>query len=269
MSRRAQRIVGHAETNLEEATPRRAACPGENMQHPSIRLLLPLVATLGACAADPVDLGEDRVVGSALSDYAGTWDGYAEAFEFSDGTDAVHLVLGQDGKGELWLGEAEPLPAPDADRAYPPGAPGPGKSESVPYGAVAGFGYPIDDGEVEDNRLRMHSSSGELYREWCDMMTPHLVTNATPTYYACLPFSGFGFTEDGKCTNGPNLEEVIECGLADCLTQCACSEDDCAVSPNRLSADMRVDATLEGDGDKFVGTLLLGSERINVRLTRM
>jgi hypothetical protein len=240
------------------------------MQFPSIRrLLVPLVATLAACTADPVDLGEDHVVGSALSDYAGTWDGYAEAFEFSDGSDAVHLVLGEDGTGELWLGDADPLPPPEADLAYPPGADGLAKSETVPYGAVSGFGYPIDDGEVEDNRLRMNSSSGELYREWCDLMTPHLVQNATPTYYACLPFAGFGFNDAGECTNGADLENVIECGLTDCLSRCECSEDDCAVSANALTPDMRVDATLEGDGDKFVGTLVLGSERITVRLTRM
>jgi hypothetical protein len=245
------------------------------MKYPSIRrtalarpLLFPLMASLAACAGEPVDLGEDRAIGSALSDYAGSWSGYAEAFEFSDETDAVRLMLGSDGTGELWLGEADPLPAPDPDRGYPPGPPRTLK-EIVPHGAVAGFPYPIADGVVEDNRLRMHSSSGELYREWCDLQTPHLVTNAAPPFYACLPFSGFGTNRDDQCTNGPNLEDVIDCGLTECLSSCECSEDDCAVSPNVLTQDMRIDATLEGDGDAFVGTLVLGSERITVRLTRM
>ncbi|HMI91632.1 MAG TPA: hypothetical protein VK509_09735 [Polyangiales bacterium] len=238
------------------------------MQYLSIRrLALPLIASIAACGGDPVDLGEDRVVGSALSDYAGTWDGYAEAFEFSDDTDGVHLVMGADGTGELWLGEADPLPAPEADHAYPPGTRT--AKETLPSGAVAGFGYPIADGEVDDNRLRMHSRSGEVYREWCDLQTPHLVVNATPSYYACLPFSGYGTNESGECTNGPELEDVIDCGLADCLTRCECSEDACAVAPNVLTPDMRVDATLEGEGDSFVGTLVLGSERITVRLTRV
>jgi len=240
------------------------------MKYPSIRrLVLPLIASLAACGGDPVDLGEDRAVGSALSDYAGTWDGYAEAFEFSDGTDAVHLALDADGTGELWLGEADPLPPPDADQAFPPGR-GMTFKEGIPPGAAAGFGYPIADGAVEDNRLRMHSSTGELYREWCDLQTPHLVQNAMPSYYACLPFASFGFIDEtGECVTGATFEDVIDCGLSDCLSICECSEDDCAVSPNALTPDIRVDATLEGDGDSFVGTLVLDSERITVRLTRM
>jgi hypothetical protein len=241
------------------------------MQYRSLRLLLlPLLASLGACSSDPVDLGRDnpKVLGATLSDYAGTWDGFAEAFEFSDGTDAVHLVLDGDGNGELWLGEADPLPAPEADRGYPPGTRALGLVDSA-EGAVAGFGYPIVDGAVEDNRLRLNSSKGELYREWCDLQTPHVVQNATPSYYACLPFAGFGTTDNGECILGESLENVIDCGLPACLTRCECNEDDCAVSPHLLSPDIRVDATLEGDGDSFVGTLVLGPERINVRLTRM
>jgi hypothetical protein len=231
-----------------------------------------LLAPLTACgnADDPVDLGHDdpHALGSALSDYAGSWKGRTEAFEFADGTDTVTVEIAGDGSGELVLGDAALLPPPDPNHAYPPGD-SKGYPEKPVQGVVPGFAYPIADAVVGDNRIRMHSSSGELYREWCDLMTPHLVANATPAYYACLPFAGFGTNDAGECTNGENLDQVIDCGVTSCLAACECSEDDCHVNEGFAQPDIQIDARLEDDGDSFVGTLVLGSERITVLLTRM
>jgi hypothetical protein len=231
-------------------------------------LILSLFAALGACAndEDPVDLGRDdpRALGSALSDYAGSWDGYAEAYEFSDGTDSVQLAIGTDGTGELRVGEAPELPPPDPARGYPDSA---GLKQLGPRGAVPGFAYPFTDATVDDNRIRMHSAMAELYREWCGLMTPHVVRNATPEYYACLPYSGYDIDGNGNCTTGETNEDPIDCGLLDCLSVCECNGSECSATGTATS-DIRIDATLEGDPDSFVGTLVLGSERITVRLTR-
>jgi hypothetical protein len=254
------------------------AAPGRKklMHHAlSRRLALALLlAPFAACgnADDPVDLGHDgpsHALGSALSDYAGTWQGRTEAFEFSDGSDTVTIEIAANGSGELRLGDTPELPPPDPSHGYPPN-----DAETYPgkplQGVAPGFAYPIADAVVGENRIRMHSSSGELYREWCDLMTPHLVTNATPTYYACLPFAGFGTTDNkGECTNGENLDQLIDCGLTLCLSMCECSQDDCHVNEGFVQPDIQIDARLEDDGDSFVGTLVLGSERITVLLTRM
>jgi hypothetical protein len=227
-----------------------------------------LAALLGACvSSDPVDLGRDeaKVLGSALSDYAGTWEGYAEAYSFDDGTDRVRLEMGADGRGELWVGSAGPLAPPEADRGYPPSSP----NETEEDRLVSGYPYPIVDGAIEETRIRLHSSSGDVYREWCELMTPHLVTNATPSHYACLPFSGFGTNEQGECTNGADLDMVIDCGLTHCLGQCECTESACSISSYLAESDVLIDATLEGEGDSFVGTLVIDRSRITVRLARM
>ena len=144
-----------------------------------------------------------------------------------------------------------------------------GVYEGVPEGLVSGYPYPIEDGVVEDQRIRMHTTTGDVYREWCELMTPYLVTNATPSYYACLPFAGFGTNDKGECTNGENLDMIIDCGLTHCIGQCECTQSECSVNPIVTQPDVLIDATLEGGGDSFVGTLVIDDTRITVRLTRM
>jgi hypothetical protein len=237
------------------------------------------VLALGACAsAKPVDLGHDdpTPLGSALSDYEGTWEGYAEAYQWDDGTDTVRLELGPDGTGVLEVGDAAPLPPPDPTRGYPPSVTS--FYEGVPESLASGYTYPVTDGAVEDNRLRMRSNSDDLWREWCELMTPHLTENTMPAYYACLPIAGWG--EDpttGTCVTGINSDIPIDCGLPRCLTQCECTEQSCGLSTQLERQNVLIDATLEGDGDEFEGTLVLGADanvqslgtRVTIRLTRL
>lgn len=224
------------------------------------------VFVIGGCVStEPVDLGHDKpeALGAALSDYEGSWDGYAEAFVFDDGTDRVHLELGPDGTGILQVGNAEPLAAPDADHGYPPSAEniydGVPESEAL----ISGFDYPVTDGSVSANRLRMRSNSRELYREWCELQTPHLVTNAAPTYWACLPTAGYSTSQDENgdtvCTVGDNDEIEIDCSKPLCLSTCTCTEDSCGLGGVQAESNVVIDAALEGDGDTFTGTLALGA----------
>src|SRR5262245_9474401 len=59
--------------------------------------------------------------GNQVSDYAATWDGYAEAFTFEDGSDRVRLTIHANGEGTIEVGDSAPLPPPtDPNVGYPP-----------------------------------------------------------------------------------------------------------------------------------------------------
>src|SRR5262245_32135807 len=123
------------------------------------RVLVPACLVLGACSADPVNLGDGRlgVDRSALSSYAAVWEGYAEAYEFSSGSDRVRLVLDANGAGTFSFGVGEPLPQPtDPDAAFPfQPAEGPtGYGFAAVPNPLEGFAYGVSGALVEDERLR-------------------------------------------------------------------------------------------------------------------
>jgi hypothetical protein len=223
-----------------------------------------LIVALGAsvgCGSDggnaKVDLGNDKVAktGEKLSDYAGDWHGYAEAFNFNDGTDTIKIKLDAHGKGVIEVGEANPLPPPEADEYYPPlddnnGAPSdPFVVERVTQQLVSGFSYPISGAKVESKRIRFESSTGEVLREWCELQTPVL----------CAP-NGFSTGPDG-CSLG---DMPVPCAKLACMRVCACSKTSCESS---TGTSVQFDAALESDGEELVGTLAVG-DRITVRLSR-
>jgi len=222
-----------------------------------------VLSSFGCMSSEPVDLGDDtpKSLGAALSDYAGSWDGYAEAYKFDDGTDRVRLQLAGDGSGSLLLGEANPPAEPDPDNGYPPDSDS--SDWMKPVSVIAGFSYPIEGAAVKQNRIRFGSHSSELHRQWCSLQTP-FPDDRDPDYYACLPNTGFSWVDD-SCTLGDG--SVVHCGKLACRQLCECTQDECHVLDS--GADIEVDAALEGDGDDFVGTLVLLGERVTVRLTRM
>ena len=78
---------------------------------------------LVACGGEgPVDIGND-VTGERLEDYVASWDGYAEAFDFGDGSDRVRIELDANGEGSLtWV--IPPLrPSPTRTPGTIPGPP--------------------------------------------------------------------------------------------------------------------------------------------------
>jgi hypothetical protein len=259
-----QRIGGGAETDLDEATKEVAEM--KRFNHRSV--LLCALGWLAACSnGTPVDIGDDRVesLGESLTDYAGSWDGYAEVFRFDDGSDRIRLVLGDDGTGVLEVGESEALPEPDPDDVYPPSAPfDPSYPMDIPLQTlVSGFSYPIDGASVESRRIRIATTTQEIYREWCGLQMPYLVQGATPTYYSCVPGGGYSYFE-GVCTDGDGVE--INCGKLACGGACNCSEAACGI---REAADVQLDATLQAGGEELRGSLVIGSRLINVQLTRL
>ena len=94
------------------------------MTQPTAALALVLTLAAGCTASTKVDIGEGTapppgLLGASLIDYAGTWDGYAEAFTWNDGSDRIRIMLDANGVGTIRLGNAPDFPPPDPDRAYP------------------------------------------------------------------------------------------------------------------------------------------------------
>jgi hypothetical protein len=64
-------------------------------------LMLLVVLAFGACSNNKADIGDGTAIsklGENLSDYEGTWEGYAEAYTFSDKSDKVMLMLDTNGE---------------------------------------------------------------------------------------------------------------------------------------------------------------------------
>src|SRR5450432_936374 len=96
------------------------------MKNVGSRALVALLCGAGFSAAcsggGAVNIGNTAVIGSQLSDYAASWDGYAEAYTFMpDGSDRVRLTIDANGQGTLEVGNAALLPPPtDPNVGYRP-----------------------------------------------------------------------------------------------------------------------------------------------------
>jgi hypothetical protein len=82
----------------------------------------PLTLALVACSAEAVDLGDGRLESgrSPLESSGIVWDGYAELYQFTSGSDRLRLTLDGLGGGRMAFGEGTERPAPpvDADHAF-------------------------------------------------------------------------------------------------------------------------------------------------------
>jgi hypothetical protein len=238
----------------------------------AVSLMLAL-ATGAGCGSDggKVDLGDDKVVktGEKLSDYAGDWHGYAEAFQFNDGSDAIAIKLDAHGDGVIEVGEADPLPTPEADELYPP------ISQDNSWGSfgaelISGFSYPISAAKVESKRIQFETSTGEVVGAWCELQTPVQVeVDAGEGQWSCLPLPKVGYHagDDGCYVEGDD-SMAVPCAKLQCLSICRCTESSCEQS---FDANVQFDGALQSEGEDLVGTLRVGlgeGDRITVRLTR-
>ena len=237
-----------------------------------LREIVPIAAVLAltACSESvPVtDLGR---TGAALSDYAASWDGYVEAWQFASGSDRVRVVLDAAGQGTLELGD-QPLFAPPTDPnvGYPPGV-----EWSLPGNLppIEGFQYPVQEARVEARRLRLDADPNDIVKAWCQMQTPVLDEGIPqqPTY-ACVPNWGYEQTGTGCAQVNPQTNEhvpvdCVKLGLCMLPGDCECTATGCDV---RASSPMQLDAALQGDGNDLAGTLALDpGTRLNVHLTRL
>lgn len=229
---------------------------------------------LTACASEGTqNIGDVGVLGASLSDYAGSWEGYAEAYEFADGSDKVRLVLNDQGVGVIEVGDTAPLPEPDPELGFPPSGTFPGHdgfmhTASFQGQLAPGFSYPIEAGIVEENRIRFAAASNELYSEWCAGMEPvhdplNSNQNGNGEVYSCLPNEGVMYPGDSdECVVG---DMPISCGKVACISVCQCDANGCAV--HAAEPDVRFDGALDDMGEALMGTLVMG-ERLTLRFAR-
>jgi hypothetical protein len=259
-----------------------------------------LCGVIGCGSGEPIDLGKQTPgrTGSSLSEYAGIWKGYVEAYMFDDGTDAIRLTLDPNGNGALEVGKGEPLPAADPNHDHPSR-----ELQQHNYALITGFAYPIRGATLDADRLRMQTRSEELYRPWCEAMRPQQHTvyvgpsgehSNTPSFgppggrgsstggvggalpptevvYTCSAFSfrPISSNGDGTCADSDNPLTPIDCGNWGCDIYCACSDQACTLRDDESNnPPVRIDAALTGDGDHIEGTLVLSDARVRIRMTR-
>jgi len=234
-----------------------------------VGVALALAGITSGCGAKSVDIGDNEppaVLGASLSDYEGTWVGYAELATWNDGTDTVRLILDENGNGVIEFGEAGPLPAPVAGESYPPG-----DGEANPmlgffdptWGVISGFSYPIEGAVVESERIRMGSATNVLYSDWCGLIEP-LEVGEEPGTYNCIGTLGYSSDPNGCVASPSGLP--LDCDTLACVQLCTCDETSCGVAVG--GHDIRLDAELEMEGEELEGSFEVPQGRYFVRMTR-
>jgi hypothetical protein len=243
--------------------------------------VLVLSSTLG-CSSEPADLGNDKT-GENLGDYAGSWAGYAEAYEFGGVSDRVRVVLDASGVGTIEFGDGPAVPAPDPDIGYMVDHRTSFILQGQDLNAVrVGFPYAVRSSTVEVKRLRLGIDPRELYQAWCQLQTSYL--DEAMDRYTCLPeASGIGPLQcpapalETECcgTRASGLSVREDCGkMALCSTAvCDCTAAGCDIVMETgapvSSYHTRLDAALQAGATELVGTLALDDETsVNVRLAR-
>lgn len=250
-----------------------------NNQRSGARLVLgcAAVALAGCSSGGALNIGNTQAVGSELSDYAATWDGYAEAHTFGDGSDHVHLTIDASGQGFLQFGDSAPPPAPtDPSVGYPPGAAGFGSPGTVTSTPLPGFLYPIHGADVQADRIQLGVDPNDLYSAWC-AIEPSLPNATQSTGYGCLPdFQQAGYTPGSGCWLLPTggTTEALDCSKLDLCFMgmvCSCTANACtsAAVPEGTPAvnyPIELDAALDATGTTLTGTLTTGG--VTVHLTK-
>lgn len=228
---------------------------------------------LGACSSDgPVSIGDDKLgqMGAALEDYAGTWTGYVEVLKFSTGSDRVHLEVDENGEGYVELGDLAAAPAATDPDTAPPSPPDASDGWNPWQRPDEGFKYTIAEANISGKkRMELAIDWRESYKSWCELQTPVPYTEDT---YSCF-YNEASMRVGSTCTYGDEHLPVDCTKLNLCNSPgvpCTCTSDGCSVPENPNALIHRLDVALEDNGNRLVGTFVLGSpaQPVNVRLER-
>lgn len=256
-------------------------------------LILCAVGPLVACSSDKaVNIGNTTTLGSQLSDYAASWDGYAEAAVFfPDQTDRVRLTIDGNGNGTLEIGGQPTLPPPtDPNVGYPPG----NSSNRENTGWFEGFLYPTHAAAIAANRIQLGINLFDVYTAWCALQTPYLWNEiplpdgGTQGFYSCAPNwetgpntapaggpdagPGCALTPpDGGAILPTDCEKLTLCDPGDSVCDCtaaSCTSRSAQSGPSANQYFTELDAALDNTGTSLTGTLVTGSTRYTVHLTK-
>lgn len=234
-----------------------------------------LLGAAGCSSDSEVDIGDART-GERLTDYAATWEGYAEAYAFSDGSDKVRLELDSQGRGTLQVGDS-PLVALDAEAGSKP----PGFSQRS---VGAGPQYPIE-ANVQEKRLRFQANPEDGFRDWCEAQPPVLYAAEHPGAYSCSPrVSLQGLADTSEICEVIGSGETVYClAPATCWFVCECTEHRCTSEGDPVEKAWKLEAfglltgsspqtlfdgVLTDGGETLEGTLVMMDQPITLRLQR-
>ena len=260
----------------------------KNMHMRAVTVLLLGVGALAGCSGGGgnVNIGDTSPVGAKLSDYAATWDGYAQAYHFwPNGSDRVRLTIDAQGHGALRVGAGDLLAAPSDPDQFTPA-----NIAELPQWSdlVEGGLYPTHAPEVQAGRIQFGVNPWDLEAAWCALQTPYPVVNGGINIadggqvqehydYTCLP--GYSAASDGSdCSYADEAGQThpVSCAklwLCQGITACACTATGCAgrdlsyaTSANQYPDEF--DAALDRTGRTLTGTLNLDGNRVTVVMQR-
>jgi hypothetical protein len=271
--------------------------------HPGgLRMAWLAAVIAGACSGGKLagTPSADGSIASAVSDYAGNWDGYVEAYTFSpDNSGRVRLTIGPDGQGTLQVGDGSLLAPPtDPNVGFPAGITT--STGSTGSGDLAeGFLYPIYATQVQTNRIQLGVNPADLEAGWCALQPPVAtaavgdsrsptdggsdggdasVTEVNITLYNCLPTLGYTFGPPSDCAvNRPDGQsDPVDCDklyLCNIAHACRCTESACAVptiaagtAPAQYPVEL--DGALDDSRRTLTATLNLGGTRVTAVLLK-
>jgi hypothetical protein len=218
--------------------------------------LVVCVGLATGCSSDSnVDIGDGQAE-QGLSAYAHSWDGYAEAYQFFDGSDRVRLTLDAEGKGTIRVGDAALLPEPKPGDAAPSDSPSP----------ATDFVFAVT-ARLEGSRLRFDLNEWQRYDTWCRLQTPVAYSPEHPGVYSCIPFPiSLASRPGGGCVAQDGSEYPLPCpSYSACGSYCECSATSCEASDNPVSVQLfgpsaavpssSFDGVLSADHAELTGTL--------------
>jgi hypothetical protein len=232
-----------------------------------------------ACSGAPhdtVDIGnrDVAVLGEKLSDFAGSWEGYAEAYDFEPSSDRIHLTLDAEGNGSVRFGDSAlpPLPS-DPMTVYPPDTGFYQAGRSISQYLIQsqpGFEYPVHSLTLTERRLRFETQPADMIDPWC-ALEPSVLVSDTPSYgcYGGVTFDPESQMYTDPATNTSFAVDALHDPVNYCRRVCTCTASGCVGLPIGAS---RFDGALEADGNEFAATLVFPGAgpdyRVIARLTR-